>query len=940
MSQEVINNLVVELGLDSKEFESGLKNVNKSTKLLEQNFNGAKKALNVVEKDFDSLSKVISSGEGAIQAYSKKIDTLGDAYKEQEGKLKTFVNRQKELPDIISKAEMKLKELESTLGKSSDEYKKQENNLKTLKQEYAGMDNTLSKTVNSMRSLQNQIQQTETKMATAENEVKQFRNELEQLDSVDNSNLSSMFDGIDIGDFAGEIDGLSGGLDLLSLGAKGAGLALAGIFVSAVIDGAKDYDRLLTDLKITMGLTEEKAGDLQKKIMSFADGGYNIESIADAVQLLSQRFNMTDGEMEKVSQGMSVLNKYGYETNEMVRFITMAYDNFGMSATDAIGMIIRGQQQGMNTASDMMDTFIEYTPIFGQMGLDGQDAFNLINSAMLATGMDSDKVADMMKELTLTITDGSKASAEALDSLGIDVADLTSRIDSGKITMSDAFKEVSTAILGVEDETARATALQDIFKGTVEYGNQSVLESWINVQGASLDTAGAIDEVTTAYEGSYEASQQDFSNSWNELKQTIGSGVLPILTTVMETFNLLVNSMSLGISSIVLNIQTMANQLKAFFQEIQIGILETFVDNPIAEKLFPGMEERLATAKTQHEETINYIQENERKLAENAKASDELYKGSKIQTYDEVKNIADQKTKETSNVIDSNTKDGANKAKTNMDAMKNDVENSLSGLGNIALTSTGEIPKGTQQNLNASSQIIKQFGTDSYLGVRQSFQELEKSVKTSLDNVNKHITNNFNKATTDSNKNVEELYNLTREKFINIANIAKNQMASFARECSKYSDLARRDVMLDWSTMKSYIQNNPIKGSVTITKTTRYATVGSPEAQTLMEGSDKISTLNRSVSGIDFYSSRYKATPIVSKTTKNVERMNDSLLKETQQQNKLLTELLGAIMAERTTVVENTIQIDGKAIARGTARYMESEIANMNNRKNRLGRAY
>lgn len=940
MSQEVINNLVVELGLDSKEFESGLKNVNKSTKLLEQNFNGAKKALNVVEKDFDSLSKVISSGEGAIQAYSKKIDALGDAYKEQEGKLKTFVNRQKELPDIISKAEMKLKELESTLGKSSDEYKKQENNLKTLKQEYAGMDNTLSKTVNSMRSLQNQIQQTETKMATAENDVKQFRNELEQLDNVDNSNLSSMFDGIDIGAFAGEIDGLSGGLDLLSLGAKGAGLALAGIFVGAVIDGAKDYDRLLTDLKITMGLTEEKAGDLQKKIMSFADGGYNIESIADAVQLLSQRFNMTDGEMEKVSQGMSVLNKYGYETNDMVRFITMAYDNFGMSATDAIGMIIRGQQQGMDIAGDMMDTFIEYTPIFGQMGLDGQDAFNLINSAMLATGMDSDKVADMMKELTLTITDGSKSSAEALDSVGIDVDDLTSRIDSGKITMSDAFKEVSTAILGVEDETARATALQDIFKGTVEYGNQSVLESWVNVKDGALDTKGAIDEVTTAYEGSYEASQQDFSNSWNELKQTIGSGVLPILTTVMDTFNLLFTSVGLGVSSVVLNVQTMANQLKAFFQEIQIGILETFVDNPIAEKLFPGMEERLATAKTQHEETINYIQENERKLAENAKASDELYKGSKTQTYDEVKNIADQKTKETSNVIDSNTKDGANKAKTNMDAMKSDVENSLSGLGNTALTSTGEIPKATQQNLNASSQIIKQFGTDAYLGVKTSFSKLEQSAKQSMTNLYNGVSTSMTKTKDNVMLDATTMHNQSKKSFTALEQSAKSSFSSLYNGCSNSMEHLKNSVLADWNTMKNTISKG-ITGKVTVTRTNITQNKTEKASLGLMEDvNSSMATLARDTQGIDFYSSRYKATPIVSKTTKNVERMNDSLLKETQQQNKLLTELLGAIMAERTTVVENTINLDGKQIAKGTVRYMESEITNMNNRKNRLAGAY
>src|SRR5699024_4190731 len=99
-----------------------------------------------------------------------------------------------------------------------------------------------------------------------------------------------------------------------------------------------------------------------------------------------------------------------------------------------------------------------------------------------------------------------------------------------------------------------------------------------------LDTAGAIDEVTGAYEGSYQASQQDFSSSWNELKETIGSGVLPILTTVMDTFNLLFSSIGLGVSNVVLNVQTMANQLKAFFLEIKIKLLETFVDNPIAEK--------------------------------------------------------------------------------------------------------------------------------------------------------------------------------------------------------------------------------------------------------------------------------------------------------------------------------------------------------------------
>ena len=34
------------------------------------------------------------------------------------------------------------------------------------------------------------------------------------------------------------------------------------------------------------------------------------------------------------------MNDRGYETSDMVRFMQMAYNNWGMSAEDALGMII------------------------------------------------------------------------------------------------------------------------------------------------------------------------------------------------------------------------------------------------------------------------------------------------------------------------------------------------------------------------------------------------------------------------------------------------------------------------------------------------------------------------------------------------------------------------------------------------------------------------
>ena len=145
-------------------------------------------------------------------------------------------------------------------------------------------------------------------------------------------------------------------------------------------------------------------------------------------------------------------------------------------------------------------------------------------------------------------------------------------------------------------------------------------------------------------------------------------------------------------------------------------MLENLAKLPFAEKILPNLNSTLESMKTNHSNTIDYIQGKEQEMKNNSELINAEYQTDKEQTFENVKNTADQKTKEMSDAVDKNTKDGANKAKSNMDTMKTDVENSLSGLGNIAVTQTGEIPKATKANLDESARVIKQFGTDAYLG--------------------------------------------------------------------------------------------------------------------------------------------------------------------------------------------------------------------------------
>ncbi len=94
-----------------------------------------------------------------------------------------------------------------------------------------------------------------------------------------------------------------------------------------------------------------------------------------------------------------------------------------------------------------------------------------------------------------------------------------------------------------------------------------------------------------------------------------------------------------------------------------------------------------------------------------------------------------------------------------------------------------------------------------------------------------------------------------------------------------------------------------------------------------------------------YYNARTPRAEMVNDFIRNGSSSEDSstneLLKSMNKQNTILTKMLEALLAERETVVENTIHLDGRSIAKGTAKFIEKEISNLNKRANRIsGLAY
>ena len=141
----------------------------------------------------------------------------------------------------------------------------------------------------------------------------------------------------------------------------------------------------------------------------------------------------------------------------------------------------------------------------------------------------------------------------------------------------------------------------------------------------------------------------------------------------------------------------------------------------------------------------------------------------------------------------------------------------------------------------------------------------------------------------------------------------------------------KNSVISDWNSIRNTLSKG-ITGKVTVTRVTVFQTSTQALTQAMNE---QMSTLSRN--NVDFYGETEPSQVVSSNgISKTSSRTNDRMYEEMKKQNKLLTELLSASMSGKTIVLENIIKLDGKTIAKGTAKYMNEELNTMNTRKSRL----
>ncbi len=248
----------------------------------------------------------------------------------------------------------------------------------------------------------------------------------------------------------------------------------------------------------------------------------SIDEATDATSLMKQAFkDLNDTDLAKLtSQVMLLSDRTGTDVAENVTGTTQLMKAFGIDAQKSLDLVAAGYKNGLNASGDFMDTLNEYAPLFQQAGFSAEDMLSIIKNGLDNGAMNTDKVADAVKELQIRLGDGSFESS--LETFSSNTKSVFEDWKQGKATVADVAQSVQNDLnkMSPSEQQAALSALSSQFEDLgVKAGT-----SLFNIGNEFDNVNGKLDE----------AAQKTDAEKWQEALNEIQAALLPIGTDILN----------------------------------------------------------------------------------------------------------------------------------------------------------------------------------------------------------------------------------------------------------------------------------------------------------------------------------------------------------------------------------------------------------------------
>lgn len=437
---ENIEQLILELALESGNFKKQIQHIDNSIKKTENQFKAAAKGVKDYENTYVGLANKINKTSKQIDLYNQKLNKQETEYKE--------------LSNIIATQKQKLLELEATVGKGSAEWQKQLTLVQKNAEKLSKLSNDISKTKANLNSLEVELKESKDafeklgiKTKTLDQELEEIGTQLQTTKSEFNLLKSTLNE-----------NGNSFKLLGLKMQETSAEL-LAGVQkIDAYKNQIKILDNTLRENKNSYNQIEQEISQniqtLEKAKTEYGQNSKEANELRMKLMSLKDSYNSLEQEIE---QGQNELNKYQREVNETQADVNRLNRELREMPFANVGERLKSAGGNLKSFGSTMTGSVTM-PTIGAGAAAGALAYEY-DQGLAKVGSLVNKSGKEMKEYDSTIKEMSKNTGKSLGELteamyqgisaGGDLGNIFKLTEVASKTSVAGFTQVDTAIDGL-----------------------------------------------------------------------------------------------------------------------------------------------------------------------------------------------------------------------------------------------------------------------------------------------------------------------------------------------------------------------------------------------------------------------------------------------------------------------------------------------------------
>lgn len=347
-------------------------------------------------------------------------------------------------------------------------------------------------------------------------------------------------------DSAGAADGFGKGLlknlsgPALKAGLAGAGVALGAVALQGFMTGM-DNEKASDKVAATMVPGDADMVNLGRIAGDLFANAYG-ESLGEVQGILAELVNAGVDEIDLSNLGAQVADigtAFDQDFTEVIRTArNMVNQGLVPDMESAFDVITSGMQRtGSVGREELLDTLNEYADSFDQLGIDGPTAIGLIDAALDNGAFNMDKAGDAIKEFSIRAIDGSTATAEAFDTLNLDMEELSTKLAEGGPAAKESFSQILTALESIKDPLERDAAGVALFGTTWEDLGEDVIFAMNPARIAVEDLSTAAEDMGTVLNDNLATDVEAFKR---QAMQGISDGItniaMPAIRSLVDAF--------------------------------------------------------------------------------------------------------------------------------------------------------------------------------------------------------------------------------------------------------------------------------------------------------------------------------------------------------------------------------------------------------------------